>query len=98
MGQVHVELLLGRQVIDAAGVPIGRIEEIIAERVNGECRVREIHLGPEALLERLAVSASTLPFLGSLARLATSRRVPWDRLDLSNPERPRLTCDVDDLP
>jgi hypothetical protein len=98
MQEVHVELLLGKQVVDASGHAVGRIEELIADRRPEGWFVREIHLGPEALLERLAVSASSLPFLGALHRFVTLRRVPWDRLDLSAPEQPRLTCRIDELP
>ena len=98
MREVHLESLLGRRVEDAHGRAVGRIEEFVADRREGACTVREFHLGPAALLERLAVSASIVPFFGFLARFGRARRVPWDRLDLSDPERPRLTCDADELP
>ena len=96
--ELHVELLLGRRVVDVDGRVVGRVEEIVAERRGDEYRVAELHLGPAALLERLALSASTVPFLGGLARLAAGRRVPWDRVDWRDPERLRLTCRGDELP
>jgi hypothetical protein len=97
MPEVHLERLLGRRVEDVHGRSVGHIEEVVAERRNGVCTVREFHLGPSALLERLAMSASAVPFLGFLARFGGGCRVPWDRLDLSDPERLRLTCDADAL-
>jgi hypothetical protein len=97
MREVHLEQLLGCMVEDAHGRAVGRIEEVVADRRNGACTVREFHLGPPALLERLAVSAAVVPFLGVLARFGRGRRVPWDRLDFSDPRRPRLTCDVEEL-
>ncbi len=98
MRELHVELLLGTKVIDRAGRSVGRIEEVIADRRDGGWIVREVHLGPDALLERLAVTASRIPFLGVLRGARASRRVPWDRLDLSRPDEPRLRCEVDELP
>jgi hypothetical protein len=97
MPEVHVELLLGRKVVDRDGRPVGRIEEFLAERHGNECHLREVYLGPEALLRRFAVSTSRLPFLGWLAHLGYSCHVPWDRIDLSDPEHPRLTCTRDEL-
>jgi sporulation protein YlmC with PRC-barrel domain len=95
--EVRVELLLGKQVVDRVGRRVGRIEELIATRRDGACMLREVHLGPYALVERLALSASRLPFLGLLARVGRFHRVPWDRIDLSDPAHPRLTCRLDEI-
>jgi hypothetical protein len=95
--EIHLDLLLGRSAVARNGKPIGRIEEFRAERRGHELVVTEYHLGPEALLERLSVSG--LRFL-SLFRIKTRKRghrVPWDKLDLSNPKKPRLTCSVEEL-
>jgi hypothetical protein len=97
MSEAHVELLVGARVVDVDGRAVGRIEDFVADREEDGCTVREVHLGAEALLRRLAVSASRLPFLGWLERHAGGCRVPWDRLDLGDPERPRLTCRRDEL-
>ena len=91
--EIHLELLLGRKVHDSAGRAAGRIEEVVAERVDLDCVVDAFHLGPHALLERLSISVVRL-FRG---RDHGVRSVPWDRLDLTDPERPRLTCTVDQL-
>ncbi|HJP57833.1 MAG TPA: hypothetical protein VJ847_12500 [Gemmatimonadales bacterium] len=89
-GEVHLELLLGRLVRDSDGRPVGRIEEIEAERVDLLCLVKEFHLGPHALGERLAV-----PVLHAFGRARKPLRVPWDLLDFSDPAHPRLTCPRD---
>lgn len=91
--EVHLELLIGRRVRDREGSPAGRIEEVVAERVDLECVVREYHLGPAALLERLSLGAARL-FRGRGNGLTV---VPWDAMDLSDPEHPRLTCRLADL-
>ena len=91
--EVRLELLLGRKVRDTRGRPAGRIEEVLADREDLDCIVREFHLGPHALLERLS-----LPLLRLVRGPSHGlRRIPWDRLDLSDPDHPRLTCTVEEL-
>ena len=97
--EVHLELLLGRRVADERGRPCGRIEEVIAEERGDECVVREYLVGTAALVERLSawhIGLSLLKLLGARSP-GSGRRVPWDKLDLSDPERPRLLCAVDEL-
>jgi hypothetical protein len=91
--EVHLELLLGRRVRDSRGRAAGRIEEVRAEREDLDCIVREFHLGPHALVERLSLPLVRI-FRGREHGL---RRVPWDRLDLRDPDHPRLTCTVEEL-
>lgn len=91
--EVHLELLLGRKVRDASGRPAGRIEEVLADREDLDCLVREFHLGPHALVERLSLPLVRL-FRGRSHGL---RRVPWDRLDLSDPVHPRLLGTIEEL-
>lgn len=88
---VHLELLHGRKVIDTAGKTAGRIHSVKAERVGEECLVREWRLGPGALIHRLGLSAAAL--VGLPVR-NEPLRVPWEQLDLADPERPRLRCTV----
>lgn len=94
--EVRVELLEGRRVRDVDGRGVGRLEEIHAERQDLECIVQEFVVGPAALLERLgAWAGATAPFkhLGGLAKkLRWEYRIPWQLLDLSDPERPRVRC------
>jgi sporulation protein YlmC with PRC-barrel domain len=91
---VHFELLLGRKVRDSEGRRVGRILEVHAEPEGEDCVVREYLLGAAALLTRLGISA------GRLVGLPIHRepiRVPWDQMDLGNPERPRLRCRLEEL-
>jgi len=91
---VHFELLLGRKVHDSEGRRVGRILEVHAESEGKDCVVREYLLGTAALLTRLGISA------GRMVGLPLHRepiRVPWDQMDLSDPERPRLRCRVEEL-
>lgn len=91
--EVHLELLLGRRVRDSRGRAAGRIEEVLADREDLECVVREFHLGPHALVERLS-----LPLVRLLrGRSHGLRPVSWDRLDLTDPAHPRLTCTLEEL-
>jgi hypothetical protein len=51
------------------------------------------------MLERLSVQAFllTFPRLLGWGKKSGGYRVPWDRLDLADPDRPRLLCDVGEL-
>ena len=51
--EIHIEQILGRKVRDENGVIIGRLEEFVVERQNGESVVTEFHVGPAALYERI---------------------------------------------
>jgi len=97
--EVRVELLLGRKVLDPEGQPVGRIEEVRAEPLGNEMWVTEFLVGRSAMLERLSVQAFALAPLHLLGwrKKRGSYRVPWDRLDLGDPERPRLRCGVEEL-
>ena len=99
MRNINVELLLDREVRDASGRRAGRIEEVRARKEGDEIIVEAYHLGPEALLERLAAPVFRLSLFRALGlhKHAHGRRVRWDQLDLSDPERPVLRCTVDEL-
>jgi hypothetical protein len=92
--KVHLELLLGKLVRDPDGVKVGRILSVRAEREGDECLVREYDLGAAALMSRLGISALRLvgwPFRKQ------PLAVPWDLLDLSDPDRPLLRCTASEL-
>ena len=96
--EVRLEHLLGRNVVDATGEVVGRLEEAIAEvrthAGGSEHVVREFHVGKFAVLERLGAG----PLGGGLLRLLGGKRfyegyvVPWELMDLSDPERPVVRC------
>jgi len=92
VSELHLELVLGRRVFGRDGQPIGRLEEVRAEREGDECVVTDWLIGPAALLERWAA-----PVLGLLGRSGRSYAAVWDQVDWSDPQRPRLTCGVDEL-
>jgi sporulation protein YlmC with PRC-barrel domain len=96
--EVHVELLLGEKVLAMNGQPIGRLEDIRTEVNRGHYFVSEFLVGSYAMLERLAawrIGRAVLRVFG--AKKKQGYRVRWDQLDLTDPERLRLLCEVDDL-
>ena len=93
MKHVHVELLFGKRVRDTNDRVVGHIESIRATWKGNACVVDEYHLGTAALMEKLGISLGNLIGVGYRDPL----RVPWDQLDLSDPERPRLKCTLDEL-
>ena len=95
---VHAELLLGEKVFALNGQPVGRLEEIRTEINKGHCFVSEFLVGSYAVVERLAawhIGRALLRVLG--AKRQEGYRIRWDQLDLSDPQRLRLLCDVDEL-
>ena len=93
------EQLLSRRVRAPSGGTAGRLEEVRVSEQSDYLCVVEYHLGPDALLERLAVGLNRFPLVRvlGLGKQRHGRRVPWDKLDLSDPHRPRLTCPVSEL-
>ncbi len=96
---IAVESLLSRKVRDSSGRSAGRIEEIRATPAKNGLLVYQYDLGPAALLERLAVGMRGFPLLGKL-RIGPEHRgrsVPWEKMDLSDPHHPRITCPREEL-
>ncbi|MEY2832361.1 MAG: hypothetical protein RLZZ574_1619 [Cyanobacteriota bacterium] len=97
--ELHLELLLGKGVFDPMDNRIGRIEEVRAEQQGDEWVIVEYLVGIAAIFERLSawnLGTGLLHLLGG-RNLHQGYRVPWDKLDLSNPEHPRLLCTLDQL-
>ena len=98
--EVKLELLLGCQVVDVNGKPVGKIEEVCADREGDELLVTEYLVGRYGLFERLSivhVGTGLLRYLGGRAMSAHPHRIPWEKLDLSDAEHPRLTCAIEEL-
>ncbi len=94
MASVHVELLVGRKVRDENGKVLGRIAEIQARKRGHDYFVEEYHLGPAAYLETLGISGARMIGL----RFAREpKRIPWQKLDLSDPENPRFRGSREEL-
>lgn len=89
----RLEDLLGRKIVAPGGRVAGRIEEIVATRERTYYVASEFHIGPQALLERLAVRHLGWTFPGR----ARGYRVRWDQIDLTDAEHPRLLCPIADL-
>ena len=92
--RLRLDLLASRLVRDADGRRLGRIQEIRAERRDGDIVVLEYQLGPGALWRRFGMSLLSVVGVG---RGLEPRRIPWDRMDLSDPDRPRFLGRRDEL-
>jgi hypothetical protein len=90
--EVHVEQLLGRIVRDSLGDVVGRIEELATAAIDGRLVVMEVHVGADALIERLGGLALSLPFLEHLPILRWEYRIDSLSMNLSVPDRPRTLC------
>jgi hypothetical protein len=91
--KVHVELLVGRRVIDVNDRVVGRIRSIHARRRGQDYVVEEYRIGPAAVLEALGISTARM--IGF--QWGKPLCIPWKKLDLSDPERPRLRCAKEEL-
>ncbi|GAX43138.1 hypothetical protein NIES4075_41500 [Tolypothrix sp. NIES-4075] len=97
--EIHLELLLGKTVLDSTGKAIGRIEEVRASKQGEEWIVQEYLIGYAAILERLSawtVGLGILHLLGA-RKIHDGYTIPWDKLDLTDPNKPRLRCSLDEL-
>jgi sporulation protein YlmC with PRC-barrel domain len=91
--EVRLERLLGRLLVDASGVPVGRIEDVEAyPDGHADYLVTHVLVGPAGRLARMLASLHQLPTLSALGlgRKPRTRRIPWIWLDLSDPSHPRL--------
>jgi len=93
--EIPLEKLVGRTVRDASGRVLGRIEEVRAKRHGRDLVVVDYLVGRAALLERFSVVGLGRELL-RLFGVGRARGwiVPWRRMDLSRPDRPRCTCDA----
>ncbi|MER9074860.1 hypothetical protein NKH80_18910 [Mesorhizobium sp. M0904] len=99
MATVNLEQLAGRNVLSQRGKSIGHIEEIRAEPDGDDLVVTEYHVGIYAAFERLSASAIGTAVLEvfRLRSRDSMYRIPWDKLDISDPTRPRLLCTMEEL-
>jgi hypothetical protein len=90
---LRLDRLLGRPVLTANNRRLGRLEEFRLERHGGAWVVAEYVIGGAGLLERLGLGVRLVLGVGRGGGFVAR----WNQLDLSNPDRPRLTCPVDEL-
>ena len=96
--QLNLELLLGKKVFARNGKSIGRLEEVCVELAPGECRVTEFLVGEYGVFSRLSAWSIARAVLGVFGpAFRSGHRIPWNKIDLTNPERPTLTCSVSEL-
>ena len=97
---LHFELVVGRRVVDRDGERVGRLEEARVERRNGEFVIVEYFVGRYGFMQRFSIRGfgyRLMSLLGARGVHPHAHCIPWDKLDLSDPEHPRLTCRVDEL-
>jgi len=90
---LRLDRLIGRRVLTANNRSLGRLEECRVERRGSAWVVTEWVVGSAGLLERLGLGARLVIGLSRRA----SYIIRWDQLDLSDPEKPRLSCPIEDL-
>lgn len=89
--------LVGRKVRDVEGRVIGRIQELHAEielhEHGNDYVVREFHIGIYGAFEALAGSRFAQRAVQRLGRFVGYRTfsIPWNSMDLTDQERPRVT-------
>jgi hypothetical protein len=89
---LRLDRLLGRKVVGLNSQRVGRLEEFHVETRGRESVIVEYVLGAAGLLDRLHVGVKLV--LGMKIGGYVAR---WDQLDISDPDRPRLTCGVKEL-
>jgi hypothetical protein len=90
--ELRLERLLGRRVLNTHNEPVGRIEEFRTDKHGTGFVVVEYVIGAAGLLERLGVGVRLL-----FGRHVGGYVARWDQLDISDPDRPRLTCPAGEL-
>jgi hypothetical protein len=90
--EVGLEELLGRVVRSAAGRPVGVIQDVRAQPHGDDYLVHEILLVELGLRAKLLAILQQLPTFRALGlgRPYQVRPVPWNWLDLSDPENIRF--------
>lgn len=92
LGELRLEDLLGREIYARNHRRVGRIEEFRARWDGTSCTIDAVVIGVAGLYERLGLGAKLL-----VGRTRGGRMAQWNQIDLSDPERPQLTCPVDEL-
>ena len=96
--RLRLQHMLGKKIYDPSGACAGRIEEVVATWPDkSTCEVKGYLLGREGWAWRLSIPGLALTFLRALGGVTNSPAehvVPWDKVDWSDPRRPRLTCTI----
>lgn len=101
--EIPLHHLVGRIVRDPKGRKVGRLEELRAEielhEDGNDYVVTEFHVGSFGAIETLAGAHFARLLLRRLGRFApySNHRIPWDRMDLTDPRNPKSLDTVEDL-
>jgi hypothetical protein len=90
---IRLDRLVGREVYTANNRRLGRLEEFRARRQGATWVIDEYVIGAAGVAERLGLGVRLI--LGTSS--VTGYVARWDQLDLSNPDRPTLSCSVENL-
>lgn len=87
MKLVHLEKIAAKKIRDIDGRLAGRLEEVHADWRGGECIVTHFVIAPRGtyILRQIGF------------KRANAYVVAWDRMDFSDPGRPRLNCRLGEL-
>lgn len=99
MQEVRLDLLMSKPVRDKGGKKVGHIQEIHLRKAGDEWVVHEYIIGASGLFERLSIAnlmASLLRRLGADSHTLRARKIPWNALDISDPDNLRLTKPFDE--
>ena len=88
MSLVHLEKIVATKIRDVDGKIAGRLEEVHADWRGGECIVTYYVIASKGTypLQEIGFKSRTRSYI-----------VPWDRMNFSDPDRPRLNCRIDEL-
>jgi sporulation protein YlmC with PRC-barrel domain len=96
--EINAELLIGRKVCDTNGEKVGRIEEFRVTNKEKACLVEGYLVGTSALIDRLSAWTLIRPIHKALrGRMYSVYEVPWEQMDLSDPEHPKLRIPKSEL-
>jgi sporulation protein YlmC with PRC-barrel domain len=97
--EIHIYEFLGRKVHDADGKYCGALEEIEVERGDESCIVKNYFVQERGLVDRITAwaLADSLRKVIPVREESKPYRVPWDKMDLTDPEHPRITVPKSEL-
>jgi sporulation protein YlmC with PRC-barrel domain len=99
MRELHMYEFLGRKVHDADGKYAGALEEVEVERGDEFCAVKNYLVQHRGLIDRITAWALTQSIRKAIPVREKSKpyRVPWDKMDLTDPQHPRITVPQSEL-
>lgn len=84
--------ILSRKVVDSDGKYAGRLEDVEVERGDEVSLIKSYLVVHRGLIGRIQTWALSASIQASIPVTEKSRpyRVPWDQMDMSDPEHPRI--------